>query len=613
MPQLILRKPNGDELNLIGVDPLRGVASGEQRMSLLTQDTLDLTLTSTDPVDFPLGSTLAIFEQLYTLNLPPVITKTGDKRYKYELTLEGPQYQMLRSVFFDTTVVGTALSSTFTLTGNLAFFAQVLLVNIIRLTSGAWDLGLVQVPSPDTLGAVIEGADTEIKTLSFENENCLGVLQRLCQEWGTEFYIEYRPNDAPNRILHIVPLGNMSATAPTGTYTYGEGKGLYTLERKNLAQVVYSNKLYVYGSIRNIPTWYRDGSPNQRLQLPLTGSNPQGPFSPWDSVVQDAASIARDGVFESTKIFDDIYPSRTGTVTASTSQLTFTDVDIEFNPFEQKKNVYKYLLSGIPMKVHFQTGQLAGYEFEVTLFEPATAKFTLKPYTNETGQVFPTDKADQPFKIAAGDTYVLIDLSLPETYVEAAEAKLLAAAQTYLAENLTQPVEYDLTIDELYLKETDAKNGHSADSPSTFFRIGDTLRVIDEPLGIDVNVRVTALTRDPLRPYKYTLTVGDVRRISQLKKVLARQFRATKQSSSTNDLPANVATVPQVKSMIGPFAGTAKFELFAALFPNGYTTLVTHVKPRDEAVIDIVKKDLKNGTIELPVGRIKATGRKYPF
>ena len=598
-----LRKPGpgGDEYTLIGETPLRGIDEGQQRVNLLTDDLVNLTVTSAEPLDMPINSTVEVFEQLYTLNREPQFDKTGDHRYKYTLNLEGPQYHLLRVVFLDP----DSQSPSFSMTGNLKDFADLLYHNMVRVFSGAWALGAVSAPSTTVLNQAVAGIDTEIKTLSFDKENCLGVLQRLCAEYATEFRIEYKPNDAPNRILHIEQVGGVNTYVQDFSFKYGEGKGLYKLSRRPVQQTAFANRIYVLGSEKNIPPDYRTPGAT-RLQLPLAPSDPTVPNSPYHSYIEDATSVAVDGLIEGVKIFEEIYPHRTGTVTASTAQLKFSDVDLNFDPM-------KYKLNGLTPKVHFQTGDLGGYEFEVTGFVAATGTFTINAYKDGNGTVFPSPDAATGFRIQPGDTYVLIDLKMPDEYVVAAENRLKEAAVLYLAENLNPAVEYALDIDELFLRDRAAGFGFDPNEVSVnFFAVGDQIRVVDTELGIDEVLRIIGFTRNPLKPYKYELTLGDRRKISRLQNLLKQPFIFNKASAPTAT-PTDVVTKPQVVTLLGPLANAARYELFASLFPNGYTTLITHGKPRDQAIIDIVKKDLKGGTLELPVGRIKATGRKYPF
>ncbi|AUD00927.1 hypothetical protein [Spirosoma pollinicola] len=632
MAPLVLRKPDGTQLPLLSLTALRGLSDGEQRVDLLTGDTLTLELDSTAVLDIGIGDTLPIFGQLYTINTLPSETKHGEHQFSYTVVLEGPQYHLIRVMFFDTDVLGNALSSTFSLTGNLAFFAQVLFANMVRVFSGAWGLGSVTVPGESTQtgvpGQPVDGTLTAVKTLSFENENCLTVLQRLCDEYGTEFSIEYRPNDAPNRILSIGPAGSIKSDV----YQYGQGNGLYELTRRPVDKTPFFTRAYVFGGSKNLPAGYRNFA--TRLQLP--NANPSPTASPWDSYVDDSAAIAQYGLIEGTVVFEDIYPTFSGTVAEVVDSLAFTSLGIGFDPFEvdhvvidsagNPKPVFKYQIPGVKPKVSFLTGQLAGYSFYLIKYFTNNFILQLEAYTDENGLVFPATDPASPFKISVGDTYTLIDLLMPDSYVTAAEEKLLAAGQAWLAENGAPSIEYALTIDELYLKGKANDFGPvPLDNPPNFFTVGDAIRLVDTDLNIDRLARITAFTRDVLMPYKYTLTLGDIRKVNRVQRVLSQQAKIktlistgglndpTAPASSPASLPQDVAK--SIADQIRPIAHAMTYTLTATALPTGFMNLAHNNPVRHQLLVDIYQGTPGQGTLDVQtlIGRISGIGRKKPF
>ncbi|MBN8820756.1 MULTISPECIES: hypothetical protein [unclassified Spirosoma] len=619
MDPLVLSKPGSDDLPILALSPLRGINSAQQKVDLLNGDTVTISITTTAPLELSLGYTLSVFGQLYTLNQFPQLIRKGENCFDYDLVLEGPQYHLLRVIFFDTDTSGNSLSSTFSLTGNLQSFAQVLFANMARVFSGAWGLG--QVKAYNEVGTLVDGAATATKTLSFDNENCLTVLQRLCEEFNSEFDIEYRPNDAPNRILHIRPAG----TAKTDQFQYGQGRGLYELSRNNVQNSPFFTRLYCYGSTKNLPYGYRNYA--TRLQLPLSGPAPTLP-TPYDTYVQDNTAVAQYGLIEGTKVFEEIYPARTGTVTASTDQLTFADTSLDFNVLfidhydAAGKAVYRYLIPGLTAKVHFQTGSLAGYEFEITGFDPATYTFTIKPYTDDRGLVFPGSDPASPFRISAGDTYVLVDIYMPDSYVEAAEAKLLAAGQAYLADNKVPPFEYSVILDEMYLQKQANDTGPTPiNNPPNFFSVGDSVRLIDTALGIDRQIRIMGFTRDLTRPYRYTLTLGDVPKTSLLQKVLSQQASVKKalRNEGLGQPAAPVNTTPSsdkptkrdVSQLLEALGKPVNHTLFAGILPDGFQPHnQTNLDPY-QLIVGVFDKPVSDANANL-LGQVKAIARKTP-
>ncbi|MVM35237.1 hypothetical protein GO755_34770 [Spirosoma sp. HMF4905] len=616
MAPIVLRQSNGDEVPVLALAPVRSLEKGEQKQELLNADTLTFSVKTTAPLVVGIGVTVPIFGQLYTTNQVPALTRKGEDWFEYEVKLEGPQYHLLRVIFFDSATSGNALSSSFSLTGNLQFFSTVLQSNMARVFGGAWGLGTVQIPGEvddtGTVGPPIDGEDTVTKTLTFENENCLSVLQRLCTEWGTEFQIEYRPNDAPNRVLHIKPAGQVLEY----TFQYGQGKGLYELSRRSVENTPFVTRAYIFGSSKNLPSGYRGYA--TRLQLPFAGS---GTSSLDDSFLDNSAAIAAFGLIEGTQIFEEVYPHRTGTVGASASQLTFTDPDIPFNPLAidrydvvngNSKPHYQYIIDGLTIKIHFQTGGLAGYDFELVKFDPTTKTFTIKSFTDERGQIFPDPVDGSPFRIAAGDTYVMTDIIMPDEYVEAAEAQLLAAGTQWLRENSTPAVEYSLTLDEMYLQKLANDTGSiPIDNPPNFFSVGDQIRLVDTELGIDRYARIIGFTRDVIRPYKYTLTLGDAPKVPLLARILSHQKDMTKVlngsglvdplvgKNSTDIAALNKAEILQtVSDQIRVIAHATNYTLSATPVPEGFTPLLHN---------QLVRNFLKVAVYDGPPENVKQT------
>lgn len=593
MGYLTLRKPNGSELALVTPDGLRGISRAEQKQELLSTDTLSITVDSTIPLDISINDTLPVFGQLYTLNKLPTVSRDGRNRYRYDCEFEGPQYHLLRIVYFDTDTTGNALSSSFSLTGNLALFAQVLFTNMARVFSGSWGMGDVMYRTIS--GNVAPASESETKTLTFESENCLQVLQRLCTEYNTEFFIEYRPLEAPNRILHIAPAG----TVKSDTFRYGQGNGLYNLTRQSSQQQDFYTRVYVFGGEKNLPSDYRGGFAT-RLQLPVPAGSPPTSYSPWDSYVENSAAISAFGLIEGTKVFETIYPHRVGTVTsfisAGATQAAFSDSAIGFDPYEIEsvtvtggvsKPVYKYIIPGLTPKVSFLTGNLAGYNFELSAFYPGTNVFYLNRFKDERGLEFPSSEPGSAFLIQPGDTYTLIDMRLPDEYVTASEEKLLAAGTAYLSENSSPKLDYTLVLDELYLQDKAGDTGPARlAEPPNFFDVGDSIRLVDTELNIDKNARVLGFTRDVIRPYRYTLTLGDAPKVSLVERILYQQVAIKRQAEAAPTVNQVSAQVKEtVSTQVGIFRPTIKHTLTGIILPSGLTPLSPNAGPKRHELI----------------------------
>ena len=468
MEQIIVRHPDGTTALLTSRAHKSGVTKAEQSITLLGADTVAITVKSATPLTFHLGDQIDVYGKTYTLNQLPGIKKTGNRNFEYTLTFEGVQYELIDAQFLlpDDTVLDS-------FTGDLEDFLGILIGNLTRVYPGKWVLGVFP-------------ADTEFKTLTYTEKNCLEVLQDLCEQYSTEFEIT-QANGV--RTLNIKTAG---VNFPY-TFRYGRTGGLYELTRQNINSKNVVTRLYVYGGSSNLGDKYR----YTRLCLPGKAKNA--------SYIEDAAAIAAYGLKENTKIFDDIKPERYGEVTAAGSAYyAFKDATMNFDLNEKDSaGNTKWLIDGVNAKVKFTTGNLAGYEFDVHKYDHATKEIQVVPFTDENGMKFPSETS-AAFQFGVGDKYFFTDINLPDAYKTDAENELLAEGNKAITEYSQPQVQYGLSIDENFIRQFAGEL-----TVVNLFAVGDYIPVEDEDIGVNKSVRITAFTRDLLREYKYNITLGD--------------------------------------------------------------------------------------------------------
>lgn len=468
MEQIIVRHPDGTTALLTSRARKSGVTKAEQSITLLGADTVAITVKSATPLTFHLGDQIDVYGKTYTLNQLPGIKKTGNRNFEYTLTFEGVQYELIDVQFLlpDDTVLDS-------FTGDLEDFLGILIGNLTRVYPGKWVLGVYP-------------ANTEYKTLTYTEKNCMEVLQDLCEQYSTEFEIT-QANGV--RTLNIKTAG---VNFPY-TFRYGRTGGLYELTRQNINSKNVVTRLYVYGGSSNLGDKYR----YTRLCLPGKAKNA--------SYIEDAAAIAAYGLKENTKIFDDIRPERYGEVTAAGSAYyAFKDATMNFDLNEKDSaGNTKWLIDGATAKVKFTTGNLAGYEFDIHKYDHATKEIQVVPFTDENGMKFPSETS-AAFQFGVGDKYFFTDINLPDTYKTDAENKLLAEGNKAITEYSQPQVQYGLSIDENFIRQFAGEL-----TVVNLFAVGDYIPVEDEDIGVNKSVRITAFTRDLLREYKYNITLGD--------------------------------------------------------------------------------------------------------
>lgn len=469
MEQIIVTHPDASITPLVSKGRTSSVTKAEQTVALLGADTVAITVKTAAPITFYLGDQIEVYGKVYTLNQLPTIKKTGARKFEYDLTFEGVQYELIDAQWLlpDNTVLDS-------FTGDLADFLELLTDNANRVFPGKWQSGTYP-------------ADTEFKTLTYTGSNCLEVLQNLCEEYNTEFEI------AQANGIRTINIKTAGVNFPY-TFRYGRTGGLYELTRQNINSKNVVTRLYVYGGSNNLGDKYR------YTKLCLSGKGKNA------SYIENAAAIAAFGLKENTKTFDEVYPNRYGVVSSLGSKYyAFVDntMNFDLNEKESDGTTTKWLISGVTAKVKMTSGNLAGYEFEIHKYTHSTKEIQVVPFTDENGMKFPSETS-AAFQFGIGDKYIFTDINLPDAYKTEAEAKLQEEGETYYNQYCQPQVQYNLSIDQNFIKQFAGQL-----TVVNLFAVGDYIPVEDSDLGLAKSVRITGFTRDLLQPYKYSITLGD--------------------------------------------------------------------------------------------------------
>lgn len=478
---IIITKPNGSRVPMESRATATAITAAKQTWALNAEDTIAITVVSPFPQSYGIGDVITVFGRDYRLNRLPKVSKTGMQEYQYDLEFEGIQYDLMR-VTYDVNINTTNNQlqdiQGDSLTGDLKRFMEVLISNANRVFPGKWALGVC----PETDGD---------NTLTFsESDNCLSVLQTLFSEdkFGVEFEIE-RVNG-----VYVINIKKTIGQTLPFVLEYGKGKGLYSISRENVSSSNIVTRLKVYGSTENITSKYRAD------RLCMFGKDKTS------SYIEKADAVAKYGIFEGRKNFD-IKPTFTGKVSSVVDGDVLSFIDTSF-PFDiNAKNASGetlYLISGVSAKVHFNSGNLAGYEFEVHAYDHATHKFTLVKQTDDRGNVFPSETSPA-FQIGKNDTYKVLDIAYSRDIEEAAEKKLAEEGNKYYDQNSQPKVQYSVNVTKAFIENKLALS----DGITNVFAPGDYLPIKDDEIGVDKSIRIKSFTRNVLDPYDYSLTISD--------------------------------------------------------------------------------------------------------
>lgn len=434
--------------------------SSAQTKKVMGDNTLQLTFKDSRNIQFMVNDYCTVYGEKYLLNSRPVVKKDSTSYWEYTLTMDADSLELSKAQFLFLGADNTLKESDFSLMGTADTFMDLLIQNANRVGAG-WIKGNV--------------VSTDYHNLTFSGQNCYDALGKLATEFDTEFWID-------GRTIHL-----FDRARDTGyTFRQGRNKGLYDITRLPTDNSSIVTRLYAFGANKNLPAAYRGSTP----RLLMT-----------DGIYFLEKNIDKYGIIEATQIFDDIFPTRTGKVTSvdAANVFHFIDAAMDFN-------LNDYLLPGLTAKVTFNTGQLAGYTFEISSYDNATKQFTILQNKDETAIVVPS----ATLKPGIGDQYVLVDITLPQSYIDAAEAALKAKAQATLDLNSEPQETYKITFDPVYLKKRNIVPV-----------IGDLVWLWDGDLDVDRKIRVTATTRGIVDEWNLqvdlsdTVTPGIITRITQ--------------------------------------------------------------------------------------------------
>ena len=340
--------------------------------------------------------------------------QSSETEWKYDLSFGGVEALLAQTLVLDTT--DGADRPLFVLTAPVREHMTLIVANINRrLATTEWNVGEV-VPSEN-----IE--------IDYSGKSCAEALAELAETCRTEYWADG------------ITL-NLSRCEFGEAIELGYGRGLTAEIECSMADDLRSYAyLYPVGSTRNIdPQKYG----HDRLQLP--GGETRIDMNPEQGF----------GELVESEAFEDIYPRYVGQVYSvlrteakddegNTYYIyRFDDRSLPFNPND-------YEIAGLVKRVTFQTGELAGREFEVN-YDPDWDEgmfeiITQWPYDDD------TQLPGGLLEPEPGDEYVLWNIRMPDEYYPLAEQEFLQAAQKFAAEARRDVSVYKAPLDYIDVQE----------------------------------------------------------------------------------------------------------------------------------------------------------------
>ena len=401
----------------------------ELSKKIMGEDLITANVTTSSILDIRVGDYTMWKGVSYEVNRPIKFRKASAVEYQYEVQFESPAYRLLDKL------IQLNGKSEFYLTGSCSDFVDLIIANINVVDTG-WTKGTVSV------------LDSGWHNIYCDGQNGKELLDTLAKEFAAEWSINNKQINILDRVSNATAL----------TFELGKNKGLYELSRESVDDQNTATRAFVFGSTRNIPTDYRGGE-SRLIFTNSDGSHYLENRSEYNKVVEKKI------------VFEGIYPRFTGIVgDVSTDKLTITCPLIGFD-------VNAQLISGTTAKLIFLSGDLMGITFEIVTFNDEANTFKLKTITSGV-EVYPS----QDHAPATGDKFTLIDISMPQADISEAENLLKAMGQKWLDYYSQLRVKYTLKLDARYIRD----NGIE-------LAIGDVVRIVDSVIGIDKQIRITAL------------------------------------------------------------------------------------------------------------------------
>ena len=449
----------------------------------------------------------------------------GNVGFGYELLFEAYYYKF-KNKQLKYLPSSTSPELAFNLTSSIETHAQIIIDNLKALAEkGKTNLYDVRYTGEGTdyVFAIDSTVDKKkAKLISYSNLNIIDAIALIAQTFECEWWFE-------GNIIHFGTCENENAVTD-----FIEDDNIVSLSGSQ-SQSAYANRVYGFGSTKNIPTnYYKDaavdvtkhGVVERRLMLPTAEECSvenkklleDNGFELKDGYIQ-VKGLSEDQYKEGIATDEDIYPKnliKTDKITSyekeveddSTTEegdyikrtfyrvesLTIVDEDGEKTGDMAFREAYK--LSGQNLHIVFQSGSLSGLDFECEFNPDGVPEVIVdengkpilvngKEQINPKSQVFEITLnenygrplPDNILKPKAGDTFVLYNWDaskLGKTLVVAASNELLKSVVKSVKKSMIDPTTFTCTADSNY--SFNKGNG-------CFHTLGDRIRLLVKSLG----------------------------------------------------------------------------------------------------------------------------------
>lgn len=437
--------------------------------AIMRAHTLSIDIKSPTKISIPTGAWTEFEGVRYTLFYRAKETTLSRHNYLYSMTMHTDIEDSKNILIKDPS---TPPRTAFTLTGTPREHLEL----FVRSMGQGW-----------TVDECIEATP---KMIAYSNESCWSALGKMADAFGTEWSArgkrvalgkDERYKDNP------VPL------------SHGKGNGLIPgSSYMGDADKIAVGKLFVIGGNRNIdPNTYKA----PRLHLPKGAILGDYKVDPNGLYLYKGEGVGREAVIT----LEEIYPHRQGTVSeviTVNADKHFYDIKDAGIPAELNYNDYR--IPGTKARLKFETGMLAGREFDIeqtdkslTGYVHAERRFRVVP--REVDGIIMPGGALVP---AVGDKYAVFGITLPQAYITAAEQEMLREGIRNLAELSQDILTFDGELSPIYALE------HWGEIGGRLVPGGHILYTDDKHYPDGKVIRITSIEQKVNNPHAPTMTLS---------------------------------------------------------------------------------------------------------
>lgn len=318
-----------------------------RKFSLMSEDSVTVKFSLNNAVEFPVGSKISIRDFVITSEQTGVWNKNTGV-WDYQLKFDAYYYEWANKILrYVIPGADSAKETSFSLTATIEVHLQVIL-NCLNLLGYKFD------NSPFRAEVNKDDIRADAKLVTYNNLSILGGIQAIAEAFECEWWV----------IDNAIWLGKLEKK--DADFTFEAGVNVSSISFSS-SKTNAPNRIYVFGSDRNLPTNYRPingddtigGVVNKRLMLP------EGvPYLQTDRNLDEAEIV------ESVVTIDDVYPRTQLTISEEpevyTSEAEQEDGTIKTQNFYRIRYgndfpfLSSYILPGEELHVIFGNGEPGG-------------------------------------------------------------------------------------------------------------------------------------------------------------------------------------------------------------------------------------------------------------